>query len=74
MNCIWAKTFLMMIMMMIKGINNNCCDGYDNVNIIVKYSDNKNNTDSSKASLKVNKIKEKVQSMMKTNSTKATNK
>ena len=43
--------------MMIKGINNNCCDGYDNVNIIVKYSDNKNNTESSKASLKVNKIK-----------------
>ena len=74
MNCIWAKTFLMMIMMMIKSINNNCCDGYDNVNILVKYSDNKNNTESSKASLKVNKIKEKVQSMMKTNSTKATNK
>ena len=61
-------------MMMIKSINNNCCDGYDNVNIIVKYSDNKNNTESSKASLKVNKIKEKVQSMMKTNSTKTTNK
>ena len=59
---------------MIKGINNNCCDGYDNVSIIVKNSDNKNNTESSKASLKVNKIKEKVQSMMKTSSTKATNK
>lgn len=39
-----------MIMMMIKGINSNCCDGYDNVNMIVKYSDNKNNRESSKSS------------------------
>lgn len=35
---------------MIKGINSNCCDGYDNVNMIVKYSDNKNNRESSKSS------------------------
>lgn len=50
MNCILTKTFLMMRMMMIKGINNNCYDGYDNVNIIVKYFDNKHNRESSKSS------------------------
>ena len=44
MNCISTEAFLMMI---IKGLKNNSGDEYDNITIIIRYFDNKNNTDSS---------------------------
>ena len=68
MNCISTKAFLMMI---IQGLRNNSGDGYDNITIIIRYFDNNNNIDSSNSSLKVDAMKQKVQSIMKTNPIKA---
>ena len=58
----------------IKDIKNNSGDGYRDINTIMKHFGNKNNTDNGNSSPIVNAIKEKAQSIMNTNSTKANDK